>query len=991
MSRPTRVLHIITGLGTGGAETSLWRLLQSLGPAARHHRVISLMDRGIRGDAIEQTGATVGALGLPRGHWDVGALRRLVAEARAHLPDVIHGWMYHGGLAASATAALVLGRLPVVWGVRHGLDDWRNQAASFKRFHGVMARLSRHPARIVYNSVRSMEQHEARGFNAARGLVIPNGFDAARFCPDAAAGARLRAELGIDPDALVVALVARVDPLKDHVGFIAAASRLSARLPGARFLLVGKGTDSDAAIRDAIVKYGVEGCLYTLGERADVPAIFAAATIATLTSTSEGSPNVVGEAMACGCACVVTDVGDAADLVGDTGVVVRPRDPRALAQAWHQLLTAPDLQERGARARARVLERYALPEVTAHWSRLYEDVRVGRRPNTRGAEARRWLALHGFTVDMSVRFIAGQPSALRQHGIDCEVVSSPGPELDAIARREGVRTHAVPMTRRITPLADLVSLWRLIGIIRQRQPDAVHAHTPKAGLLFTLAAWLCGVGVRTYHVHGLPWQTARGIRRRLLMLSDRIACAAATDIWCVSQSVRRGLVQAGLASPSRAVVLGAGSANGVDAHGAFAPDAVDSRRTAAVRARHEIPADALVVGFIGRLVCDKGLRELVEAWPQVRAACPAAHLLVVGPEEPHDPLPAGTRDALFQLAGVHVHGVDWDTPRLLGAMDLVVLPTYREGFPVVLLEAAAMGRPVVATRVAGCIDAVDDGVTGALVPAGDASALAAAMIRYLQDPALRSTHGSAARQRVERDYDVGAIHRCIATACSELRLRAESGRSDGDLVARAIKRGADVAMASIAMIALLPVCLLTAVAVRWALGSPVLFRQVRPGLRGRPFTLFKFRTMRNAFDRQGLSLNDAERLTPFGRWLRSTSIDELPELWNVLRGDMSLVGPRPLLMQYLPLYSTEQERRHTMRPGITGWAQVQGRNALPWAERFRLDVWYVDHWSLGLDLRILVNTVVTVLGRRGVAAPGEATVTCFPGSAANTAMMTDVG
>ena len=254
-----------------------------------------------------------------------------------------------------------------------------------------------------------------------------------------------------------------------------------------------------------------------------------------------------------------------------------------------------------------------------------------------------------------------------------------------------------------------------------------------------------------------------------------------------------------------------------------------------------------------------------------------------------------------------MHGVDWDTPRLFGAMDLFVLPTYREGFPVVLLEAAAMGRPVIATRVAGCVDAVDDGVTGALVPAGDASALAAAMIRYLQDPALRASHGSAARQRVERDYDVRATHRSIANAYGELRRRTTSRHDVGDLVARALKRGADVAIATVAMVALLPVCLVTAAAVRMALGSPVLFRQVRPGLKGRPFTLFKFRTMRHAGDHQGMSLSDASRLTPFGRWLRSTSLDELPELWNVLRGNMSLVGPRPLLIQYLERYTPRFE------------------------------------------------------------------------------------
>ncbi len=177
----------------------------------------------------------------------------------------------------------------------------------------------------------------------------------------------------------------------------------------------------------------------------------------------------------------------------------------------------------------------------------------------------------------------------------------------------------------------------------------------------------------------------------------------------------------------------------------------------------------------------------------------------------------------------------------------------------------------------------------------------------------------------------------------------------------------------------LPLLLLLAL-VRRKLGSPVLFRQARPGLHGRPFMMFKFRTMTDERGADGELLPDAHRLTPFGRFLRATSLDELPELWNVLRGEMSLVGPRPLLMEYLPLYSPEQARRHEVRPGITGWAQVNGRNAISWDERFRLDVWYVDHRSLWLDLHILWLTLRKVIVREGISAQGEATMPRFTGN-----------
>ncbi len=181
------------------------------------------------------------------------------------------------------------------------------------------------------------------------------------------------------------------------------------------------------------------------------------------------------------------------------------------------------------------------------------------------------------------------------------------------------------------------------------------------------------------------------------------------------------------------------------------------------------------------------------------------------------------------------------------------------------------------------------------------------------------------------------------------------------------------------LILALPLLLLWGL-VRCKLGSPVLFRQVRPGLHGRPFMMVKFRTMTDERGADGELLPDAQRLTSFGRFLRATSLDELPELWNVLRGEMSLVGPRPLLMEYLPLYSPEQARRHEVRPGITGWAQVNGRNALSWEERFKLDVWYVDHRSLWLDLRILWLTVRKVIVREGISAQGEATMPKFTGS-----------
>jgi lipopolysaccharide/colanic/teichoic acid biosynthesis glycosyltransferase len=196
-----------------------------------------------------------------------------------------------------------------------------------------------------------------------------------------------------------------------------------------------------------------------------------------------------------------------------------------------------------------------------------------------------------------------------------------------------------------------------------------------------------------------------------------------------------------------------------------------------------------------------------------------------------------------------------------------------------------------------------------------------------------------------------------------------------------VKRTLDFLVALLGLVVLSPLMLAIAVIIRISMGSPVFFRQQRPGLHGIPFQLLKFRTMGNLAGAGGHERPDADRLTPLGKFFRSTSLDELPELWNVLRGDMSLVGPRPLLMEYLPLYTPQQARRHEARPGITGWAQISGRNAISWDERFALDVWYVDHRSLSLDLRILATTLVCVAQREGTSQQGHATMPRFRGSA----------
>lgn len=368
--------------------------------------------------------------------------------------------------------------------------------------------------------------------------------------------------------------------------------------------------------------------------------------------------------------------------------------------------------------------------------------------------------VHVTTVPMTLRFFAGQPSFMRGLGLETMVVSSPGEDLEAFASDQRVPAHAIPMTRRITPGSDLVAVMRLTQLFRSIRPEIVHAHTPKGGLLGMIAAMLAGVPVRIYHVHGLPLETRTGAARRLLIATEHIACRLASRVIAVSRSVERMLVAEGLCRASKVTVLGEGSANGID-HERFRPHQIAARQ--ATRRRFSIPDDALVVGFVGRLVRDKGLVELWEAWTSLRERWPTAHLLLVGPTEPEDPVPGPVLEGLRSDRRVHLAGLDWNTPPLFSAMDLVVLPTYREGFPVTALEAAAMGLPLVASSVSGCVDAVQDDRTGILVPPRDTRALERAISRYLGDPELRALHGRAARDRVVESYRPEVVWKALGT------------------------------------------------------------------------------------------------------------------------------------------------------------------------------------------------------------------------------------
>ena len=360
--------------------------------------------------------------------------------------------------------------------------------------------------------------------------------------------------------------------------------------------------------------------------------------------------------------------------------------------------------------------------------------------------------LHITTVPETLNFLKGQVEFMKQRGFEVHALSSPGELLQQFGDREQVIVHAVPMNRRITPLQDLLAVFRLWQCLRRIRPEIVHASTPKGGLVGIISAWLARSPVRIYHMRGLPLMTATGYKRSLLWWSEKVSCLLAHQVICVSHSLREVAVAEGLCPASKIKALLGGSSNGVDATDRYSPAHFDAGVGQTTRHQYSIPADALVVGFVGRLVRDKGIAELVEAWNVLRDEFPHLHLLVVGPFEPQDPVSSEAEQVLRNDARVHLTGMMHNTSPLYAAMDILTLPTYREGFPNTPLEAAAMQLPVVATSIPGCIDAVQDGVTGTLVPPRNAEALTQAIRVYLQNPDLRRQHGQAGRDRVMKNF-----------------------------------------------------------------------------------------------------------------------------------------------------------------------------------------------------------------------------------------------
>ena len=378
---------------------------------------------------------------------------------------------------------------------------------------------------------------------------------------------------------------------------------------------------------------------------------------------------------------------------------------------------------------------------------------------------------------IALRFLQGQLQFFQDRSFNVTVLC-PERRTDEweVERPEGVPIIEVPMERKIAPLRDLVSLWRLWRILHTLRPAVTNVGTPKAGLLGGFAAWLNRVPCRFYTLHGLRFETTRGLKRRLLIYAERLACRFAHRVICVSHSVREKAIASGLTTWERTAVFGAGSCNGVDAS-RFAATQEMKQRAADLRCHLGIPAQAPVVLFVGRLTRDKGIPELMTAFLDLSSQFPELRLLLVGCFEDGDPLPVETRKSLETHSRVIFAGAVQETAPYYAAANAVILPSHREGLPTVVLEAQAAGKPVLGASATGIVDVIVDGETGLLFPVGNAPALAQAMARLISDKGLANRLGLAGQEQVKRDFRQEQIWQALHREYLEVLRRKESRRS----------------------------------------------------------------------------------------------------------------------------------------------------------------------------------------------------------------------
>lgn len=760
------VVHIISGLGQGGAETVLHRLVTAPQQATRH-TVVSMGGEGVFGPRLRESGVRVVTLDMPAGRLTFSGLRRLYAFLKSERPDVVQTWMYHADLIGGIVARCA-GIRTVSWGIRNSGANLEKSSRVTHLIAWLCARLSRViPAGIIACAQDAAARHQARGYPASRMAVIPNGYDLSRWQFQPAAREALRREWGLAQETPVIGSVARWNPLKDHANLFEALALCVRSQPALRCVLVGHGlTPDNEALTALLERLNLQDKVILLGRRDDVPAVMSAFDIHVLSSCAEGFPNVVAEAMATGVACVVTDVGDAARIVGELGWVAPPRDAAALTSSIESALAelgSSAMKERLNKGRERVQQLYSLSAMVSayehNWGRLAVGLPMASGQASMAAgPAQVDGAAGSFKPRGRLLYVVNNPAfflshrkpiavAARDAGYEVHVATMAGASVADITAL-GLHHHEIPMSRSgknpLQELATLFSLWRLYRSLR---PEIVHAVTIKPVLYGGIAARLARVPSYVAAVSGLGFIFTRKrqgfdfLRWVTLMLYRQALGHGNSRVIFQNTSDRDVLLEAGAVRQQQVELI---RGSGVDlSEFNITPE----------------PEGPIVVVMAARLLADKGVREFVEAARIASTRTDGMCWVLAGSIDPGNPAGVSAQEIeRWQQEGIVQYvGEQSDIAGLYARSHIVVLPSYREGLPRSLIEAAACGRAVVTTDVPGCRDAIEPGETGLLVPPRDAVALLSAVQRLADDATLRRQFGEEGRRLAERAFDIRQV------------------------------------------------------------------------------------------------------------------------------------------------------------------------------------------------------------------------------------------
>lgn len=747
---PLVVLHIISGLGQGGAETVLYRLVTAETSQTRHI-VVSMSDAGVFGQRLQQANIEVHCLhmkglGLLTG-WL--ALRRLIKKIQ---PDVVQTWMYHADLLGGVAARSV-GIKNIAWGIRNSGENLHHSSLKARVVAQVSAKLSGWlPKRIVACAENAARRHKQWGYKADKMSVIPNGYDLTQWQPQPEQAALFRSQLGLSTTTPLIVSVGRWNPLKDHPNLLSALAKLKRSEVNWFCVLVGDGIEqTNEELMRLIKQEGLEERIALLGRRDDIPVIMSAADIHVLSSKAEGFPNVVCEAMVSRALCVVTDVGDAARIVGEEGIVVAPRNAQALAVGIEKalcLLNSPELPEQLDKAAASVAQRYSLESMVRNYEQLWQEMANSSAVKSHGDAIHTQAPILLYVVNNPAFFISHRlplAMAAKQAGFEVQVATMPGSAVARI-RQLGFTHHKLPLSRSgRNPLAELHSIWAMYRLFKTVRPRVVHAVTIKPVLYGGIAARLARVPGFLAAVSGLGYiftgERAGLMRWLALRLYGLAFRHPHSRVIFQNTNDKTVLLNAGVVRSEQAVLI-RGSGVDLDAF-SYVPE-------------NPGPPVALMVA---RLLVDKGIHEFIQAAQQSQQQKANIIWQVAGSPDKGNPASV----TVEQMTEWHQSGViQWlgeqtNIAELYHKAHIAVLPSYREGLPKSLIEAAACGRAVVTTDVPGCRDAIEANVTGLLVPPQDAVALYKATLLLAQNDLLRQQYGKAGRHLAERAFDINTV------------------------------------------------------------------------------------------------------------------------------------------------------------------------------------------------------------------------------------------